>query len=81
MADGGDLQSAVSMYIVLGDRVKGLMLDPDTVLAWFQGYIDLLQSFRLFNVATCVCKRVGSWDWKNNSGGQEFVSKKQKKAK
>ena len=72
MADGGDLQSAVSMYIVLGDRVKGLMLDPDTVLAWFQGYIDLLQSFRLFNVATCVCKRVG---------GQELVSKKQKKAK
>ena len=48
------------MYIVLGDRVRGLMLDLDTVLAWFQGYIDLLQSFRLYNVATCVCKRDGS---------------------
>ena len=60
MADAGDLQSAVSMYIVLGDRVRGLMLDPDTVLAWFQGYIDLLQSFRLYNVATCVCKRDGT---------------------
>ena len=55
MADAGDLQGAVSMYIVLGqERVKGLMLESDTVLAWFYGYIDLLQRFRLYNIATCV---------------------------
>ena len=58
MADAGDLQGAVSMYIVLGqERVKGLMLESDTVLAWFYGYIDLLQSFRLYNIATCVSER------------------------
>ena len=55
MADAGDLQGAVSMYIVLGqERVKGLMLESDTVLSWFYGYIDLLQRFRLYNIATCV---------------------------
>ena len=55
MADLGDLQGAVSMYIVLGqERVRGLMLDSDTVHVWFYGYIDLLQRFRLFNIATCV---------------------------
>ena len=55
MADLGDLQGAVSMYIVLGqERVRGLMLDSDTVHVWFYGYIDLLQRVRLFNIATCV---------------------------
>ena len=55
MADTGDLQATVSMYIVLGqERTKGLALDSDLVLAWFYGYIDLLQRFQLYNIATCV---------------------------
>ena len=58
MADTGDLQAAVSMYIVLGqERTKGLALDSDLVLAWFYGYIDLLQRFQLYNIATCVSNR------------------------
>merc|ERR1712037_942869 len=32
------------------------MLDSDTVHVWFYGYIDLLQRFRLFNIATCVTR-------------------------
>ena len=55
MADAGDLQGAVSIYIVLGqERMRALMLESDTVLAWFYGYIDLLQRFQLYNIATCV---------------------------
>ena len=43
------------MYIVLGqERMRALMLESDTVLAWFYGYIDLLQRFQLYNIATCV---------------------------
>ena len=58
MADTGDLQATVSMYIVLGqERTKGLELDSDLVLAWFYGYIDLLQRFQLYNIATCVSNR------------------------
>ena len=53
-SEKGDVQTAITMLLVIGqDRLLELF-DNDLIEAWFMQYIDLLQRFNLFNVATRV---------------------------
>ncbi|CAB4059586.1 WDR24 [Lepeophtheirus salmonis] len=51
-AERGDVQTVVSIYLVLGhDRIGGLI--QDSILEnWFSAYIDLLHQFQMYNKAT-----------------------------
>ncbi|KAK7919744.1 hypothetical protein WMY93_011028 [Mugilogobius chulae] len=51
----GDVQMAVSVLIVLGDRVRK-EIDELTQEHWYMSYIDLLQRFELWNVSNEVIK-------------------------
>lgn len=53
-ASEGDVQSCVSLLIVLGDRMKGLQIDDLTQEKWFTAYVELLYRFQLWSVATQV---------------------------
>jgi len=63
LAEHGDVQSAVSMYLVLGggragdavgvERTKGL-IDNAVLEHWFLSYIELLQRLQLFPIANEV---------------------------
>ena len=51
----GDIQTAVTVLIVLGDRRKSLKtLDESTQEYWLFGYLEMLNRFKLWNVATEV---------------------------
>ncbi|XP_066945306.1 GATOR2 complex protein WDR24 isoform X1 [Macrobrachium rosenbergii] len=52
-ANIGDVQMTVTCIIVLGDRLKKV-LDENQVEHWFLAYIELLQRFQLWNVASQV---------------------------
>ncbi|KAK7109667.1 GATOR2 complex protein WDR24-like isoform X2 [Littorina saxatilis] len=52
-AEQGDIQSAVSMLIVLGDHVRS-HIDGESQENWFMSYIDLLSRFRLWTIASEV---------------------------
>ncbi|XP_032869175.1 LOW QUALITY PROTEIN: GATOR complex protein WDR24-like [Amblyraja radiata] len=54
-AEQGDVQMAISVLIVLGDRIRK-EIDEQTQEHWYTSYIDLLQRFRLWNVANEVIK-------------------------
>jgi len=62
-AESGDIQSAVSMYIVLAvgrsgevnSKMKGLV-EESVVEHWFLSYIDLLQRLQLFTIANEVIR-------------------------
>nr|XP_006637123.1 PREDICTED: WD repeat-containing protein 24 [Lepisosteus oculatus]XP_015215489.1 PREDICTED: WD repeat-containing protein 24 [Lepisosteus oculatus]XP_015215490.1 PREDICTED: WD repeat-containing protein 24 [Lepisosteus oculatus] len=54
-AEQGDVQMAVSVLIVLGDRIRK-EIDELTQEHWYASYIDLLQRFELWNVANEVIK-------------------------
>ncbi|XP_059809700.1 GATOR complex protein WDR24-like isoform X1 [Hypanus sabinus] len=54
-AEQGDVQMAISVLIVLGDRIRK-EIDEQTQEHWYMSYIDLLQRFRLWNVANEVIK-------------------------
>ncbi|XP_017366403.1 GATOR complex protein WDR24 isoform X1 [Cebus imitator] len=54
-AEQGDVQMAVSVLIVLGERVRK-DIDEQTQEHWYTSYIDLLQRFRLWNVSNEVVK-------------------------
>lgn len=54
-AEQGDVQMAVSVLIVLGDRVRK-DIDEQTQEHWYTSYIDLLQRFCLWNVSNQVVK-------------------------
>lgn len=55
-AEHGDVQTSVSMFLVLGqDKLQGLVEDH-VVEYWFTSYIELLQQFQLFNVSTLIIK-------------------------
>uniref|UniRef100_A0A671REB3 GATOR2 complex protein WDR24 n=1 Tax=Sinocyclocheilus anshuiensis TaxID=1608454 RepID=A0A671REB3_9TELE len=54
-AEQGDVQMAVSMLIVLGDRIRK-EIDELTQEHWYMSYIDLLQRFELWNVSNEVIK-------------------------
>uniref|UniRef100_A0A8C9IYG6 GATOR2 complex protein WDR24 n=1 Tax=Panthera tigris altaica TaxID=74533 RepID=A0A8C9IYG6_PANTA len=54
-AEQGDVQMAVSVLIVLGERVRK-DIDEQTQEHWYTSYIDLLQRFCLWNVSNQVVK-------------------------
>ncbi|XP_014345019.1 GATOR2 complex protein WDR24 [Latimeria chalumnae] len=54
-AEQGDVQMAVSVLIVLGDRIRK-EIDEQTQEHWYTSYIDLLQRFKLWNVSNEVIK-------------------------
>ncbi|GAU97749.1 hypothetical protein RvY_08990-2 [Ramazzottius varieornatus] len=54
-AEQGDVQTAVSLIIVLGDRIKGFF-DEVLLEAYVLDYIDLLTRFQLYTVANEVIK-------------------------
>lgn len=51
--DQGDVQMAVSVTIVLGDKLKGC-IEEATLESWFLAYIDLLSRFQMWNVIARV---------------------------
>ena len=53
-ASEGDVQSCVSLLIVLGDRMKNVDVDELTQEKWFTAYVELLYRFQLWSVATQV---------------------------
>ncbi|KAJ0060157.1 hypothetical protein NL108_004003, partial [Boleophthalmus pectinirostris] len=54
-AERGDVQMAVSVLIVLGERIRK-EIDELTQEHWYMSYIDLLQRFELWNVSNEVIK-------------------------
>ncbi|XP_007903057.1 GATOR complex protein WDR24 isoform X2 [Callorhinchus milii] len=54
-AEQGDVQMAVSVLIVLGDRIRK-EIDEQTQEHWYTSYIDVLQRFKLWNVSNQVIK-------------------------
>ena len=50
----GDVQSCVSLLLVLGERISFNEIDELTQEKWFTAYIDLLSRFQLWSVATKV---------------------------
>ncbi|XP_072916489.1 GATOR2 complex protein WDR24 isoform X3 [Hemitrygon akajei] len=54
-AEEGDVQMAVSVLIVLGDRIRK-EIDEQTQEHWYTSYIDLLQRFKLWNISNEVIK-------------------------
>ncbi|EFX79073.1 hypothetical protein DAPPUDRAFT_52862 [Daphnia pulex] len=55
MAEDGDVQTAVSLILVLGDRIRH-MLNESAVEHWILAYIDSLSRCRLWNTAALVVK-------------------------
>lgn len=55
LADEGDVQTSVSLLLVLGDKVRHL-LNESAVEHWFLSYIDALCRCRLWNTAALVVK-------------------------
>ena len=57
-AETGDVQTAISMFMVLRSLPEYKNLIDENVLEfWFASYIDLLQRFQLYNVATDLIKK------------------------
>ena len=54
-AEEGDVQTAVTLVLVLGDRIRHLLNDS-AVEHWFFSYIDVLSRCRLWNAAALVVK-------------------------
>ncbi|XP_064614643.1 LOW QUALITY PROTEIN: GATOR2 complex protein WDR24-like [Liolophura sinensis] len=57
-AEQGDIQTSVSMLIVLGERLRG-KIDEQTQENWFASYIELLGRYELWSVANKVIKLSG----------------------
>jgi len=53
-AENGDVQTAVTMAIVLGKRI---LLDQQKLRHWFLSYIDLLHRFQLWIVANAIIRK------------------------
>uniref|UniRef100_A0A2C9LCJ3 GATOR2 complex protein WDR24 n=1 Tax=Biomphalaria glabrata TaxID=6526 RepID=A0A2C9LCJ3_BIOGL len=56
LAEEGDIQTCVSMLVVLGDHMKAL-IDETYQESWFYSYIDLLGRYELWTVANVVMKQ------------------------
>ena len=52
----GDIPTAVTAIILLGDKIKGLVPD-DLAEHWFLAYIDQLRRMQMFNKATVIIKK------------------------
>lgn len=57
LVDFGDVQTAISILIVLEDKRNDLHLDDLTMEHWMQGYIELLHRNRLWIQATEIMNR------------------------
>ena len=55
LAEEGDVQTCVTLVLILGDRVRHLLNDAQ-VEHWFVSYIDTLSRFRMWNTAALVIK-------------------------
>ena len=55
MAEDGDVQTAVTLVLVLGERIRHL-LNESAVEHWILAYIDALSRCRLWNTAALVVK-------------------------
>ena len=58
-ANEGDFQTAACVLLVLGDRrrylTKQSVLDEVTQEQWLLTYIEMLNRYKLWNIATEVC--------------------------
>lgn len=55
--DNGDLQTAMSIILVLGDRMKQVSsINRSTIIVWFRSYIEMVQRFQLWNVSSRLLK-------------------------
>ncbi|KAK6165695.1 hypothetical protein SNE40_022574 [Patella caerulea] len=54
-AQQGDIQSTVSMLIVLGDKIRQY-IDEEVQEAWFQSYIEILGYYELWTVSAEIIK-------------------------
>ena len=54
-ASQGDVQTSVSVLLVLGDKMKS-WIDVSVQQQWYQSYIDLLSRFELWSVANKVIR-------------------------
>lgn len=55
LADEGDVQTAVTLILVLGDRIRPT-INESALEHWFFSYIDALSRCRLWNTAAMVIK-------------------------
>jgi len=55
LADEGDVQTVVTMILVLGERIIPL-LNENAIEHWFFSYLNSLSQFRLWNTAALVSK-------------------------
>jgi WD repeat-containing protein 24 len=55
LAEEGDVQTVVTLILILGDRIRNLLNDASAE-HWFLSYIDTLHRFRLWNTAALVIK-------------------------
>jgi len=57
-AEHGDVQTAISMYMVLRLQRNNYrnIIDDQTLEYWFNAYIELLHRLQLFNNASCLIK-------------------------
>ena len=58
-AEMGDVQTAVSMYMVLRSSMPEYrnLIEESTLEFWFTCLLDLLQRFKLYNEATSLIKK------------------------
>ncbi|XP_062515245.1 GATOR2 complex protein WDR24-like isoform X2 [Corticium candelabrum] len=56
LAHQGDVQNAVSMALVLGDRLEPGAISEGTLEQWFFSYSELLQRFELWSIAAEIIK-------------------------
>lgn len=55
--DIGDVQTAVSIILVMGDKMKQMTsINKETVNVWFRSYLDLLSHFQMWNQACTLMK-------------------------
>ena len=60
-AEHGDVQTAISMYLVLRSKSNFRnLIDEMTLEYWLNSYIELLQRMKLFNKATALIKMCAS---------------------
>ena len=61
--DKSDVQTACSIILVLGDRMKQIgSIDKQTIQIWFRSYIDLLHRFQLWNISTRLIQQCNDPD-------------------
>lgn len=58
LVDSGDVQTAITMYMVLMNLPEFKHFIEDSILEfWFNAYLEVLHKFKLYNVATNLIKK------------------------